>query len=214
MLKLMQPQSPPPAPPPAPTGGGEQYDFIFNPNQQTSPKSPLGGGKKNRTIIFGAGAVILIAVIFIVAGFISNLSKPNTDALVSAARQQQELIRIADIGVQKAKTQEAKDIAITTKLSMESEQKEMQNAIKAAKLNPKKVLVGSKDAKADAALTTAEQNNRFDDEFLKIMTAKLTAYQKTVKTAYDNATGKVLREALATQYNSANALAGVTGRAE
>ncbi|MBA3758716.1 hypothetical protein H0X10_03740 [Candidatus Saccharibacteria bacterium] len=209
----MQPNAPSPAPPPiVPSGDVQQYDFIFNPNQPTKKSLlPGGGSKKNRIVLIAVGAVALVIIFSVIAGLINNLGKENTDALVSAAKQQQELIRVAEIGVQKSKTQDAKNIAITTKLSLESEQKEMQAAIQAAKLNPKKVLTGSIDAKTDAALTTAEQNNRFDEEFLKIMTASLTNYQKTVKTAYDNATGKNLKAALTTQYKSANTLAGVAG---
>src|SRR5688572_9301031 len=102
---LMQQQNPSPAPPPiTPNNDTQQYDFIFNPNQPTQkPLLPGGGSKKNRTLIVVAGTVILISLIMIIAGFISNLGKENTDALVSAAKQQQELIRIAEIGIQKSR---------------------------------------------------------------------------------------------------------------
>ena len=213
----MQPQYPSPAPPPVvPTGNGQQqYDFIFNDGKPVKKSLiPGGGSKKNRLIIAGVGAVILIMLIVIIAGLINNASKGDTSALVSAAKQQQELIRVADIGIDKAKTQAAKNIAITTKLALASQQTEMQAAITTAGLNSKKVLTGSKNTETDSKLTTAEQNNRFDEEFLGIMSTSLTEYQKTVKTAYDNATSKKLKTALTTQYKSANTLAGVAGSIE
>ena len=213
----MQTNEAPPAPPPPPSAGNEQYDFIFTPGEQPPEKKTLLSGdnpKRNRMLLVGVGAVVFIICASIVFNFISGLGRENTDALVSAAKQQQELIRVASIGVEKSKTQAAKNIAITTKLSMQSEQAEMQAALKAAKLNPRKILVGSQNAKTDAALTNAEQNNRFDEEFLSIMTTSLKSYQETVRTAYNNAVSQKLKTALTTQYKSANALAGVSGGTE
>ena len=204
----------PPAPPPMkPTTITEQnrYDFIMNPNNpQAKPLIPVASGsKKNRIIAVAAGAVFLLIIGGIFFNFLSNAGKADTEALIRAAKQQQELIRIADIGIEKSRGQQAKNLAVTTKLSLASEQDDMQNAIKAAGLNPKKVLTGSANAQTTQQLTTAEQNNRFDEEFIKVMTESLTSYQRSVKAAYDGATSKKLKEALATQYKSANALAGV-----
>lgn len=212
----MQPDNPPPAPPPAvPSGNGKpDYDFIFNPDQQQKKKLPIPGSKKGRIITVAVIAAVLVMAGSIVAGIISNAGKADTEALVTAARQQQELIRISKLGIEKAKTGEAKNIAVTTLLALESEQDDMQAAIKTAGLNPKKVLVGSADTKTTQALTAAEQNNRFDEEFLKVMTASLTAYQKSVKAAYDGATSTKLKAALSAQYKSANTLAGITGGTE
>jgi hypothetical protein len=207
----MQPTAPP-APPPAPTGNGQaNYDFIFNDNKPGKKSLiPMGGGKKSRIIVVAAAAIILLFVIIIIVGLINNAGKADTESLVSAAKQQQELIRVSKIGIDKAKTQAAKNIAITTLLALESEQDDMQAAIETAGLNAKKVLVSSPNAKTDQVLTTAEQNNRFDEEFLSIMTTSLTAYQKSVKAAYDGATSNKLKAALTTQFNSANTLAGAS----
>jgi flagellar basal body-associated protein FliL len=207
----MQPTQSPAPPPVTPTGNGQpQYDFIFNDNKP-SKKSllPANMSKKGRLLIIGASVLLLIMLVVIIAGMISNAGKGDTQALVTAAKQQQELIRVAEIGISKAKTQDAKNIAITTKLALSSQQAEMQAAIKTAGLNPKKVLTGSVSTKTDQDLTAAEQNNRFDEEFLKIMSESLAAYQKSVKAAYDGATSKKLKAALTTQFKSANTLAGV-----
>jgi flagellar basal body-associated protein FliL len=207
----MQPEAPP-APPPAPTGNGQSnYDFIFNPNQPgKKPLIPGGNTKKGLMMIITVGVVILLMVVMIIVGMINNAGKADTESLISAAKQQQELIRVAEIGIEKAKGQDAKNIAVTTLLALESEQDDMQTAITAAGLKPKNVLAGSENAKTDEALTIAEQTNRFDEEFLKIMNTSLTNYQKSVKAAYEGATSKKLKTALTTQFKSANTLAGVT----
>lgn len=207
----MQPQNPSPAPPPVvPGGNGQpQYDFIFN-DGQPGKKSllPSNMGKRGRIILVAAGAMIGIMLVVIIVGLISGSQKGDTQALITAAKQQEELIRIAEIGVSKAKTQDAKNIAITTKLSLSSQQSEMQAAIKAAGVSSKSAK-STPSSKTDQALLTAEQNNRFDEEFLKIMSDSLSAYQKSVKAAYDGATSKKLKSALTTQFKSANTLAGV-----
>ncbi len=206
-------QDAPPAPPN--DSGQNQYDFIFAPKQATKKSLlPTGGSKKVRIIIVGVVAFILLLAIFSIVGFINNAGKGDTASLISAAKQQQELIRIAKVGVDKAKTQDAKNIAITTLLALESEQDDMKTAIEAAGLKPNSVLKGGNNAKTDQALTTAEQNNRFDDEFLKVMTDSLVNYQKAVKDAYDGATSKKLKTALTTQFESANTLAGITANTE
>jgi len=208
--------SAPQAPPPAPMGTGQpNYDFIFNQSKPgKKPLIPGGSTKKGRIIIVAAGAVILLMVIMIIVGLVNSAGKADTASLVSAAKQQQELIRVANVGIDKAKTQDAKNIAITTLLALESEQDDMQTAITAAGLKPKDVLAGSQNAETDEALKTAEQNNRFDEEFLSIMTTSLTNYQRSVKAAYDGATSKKLKTALTTQYKSANILAGEAAATE
>lgn len=210
---LMQPQNnlPSPAPPPVVPGSNQQYDFILNPAQAGKKSLIPGGSKKSRIILVAIVAIALLFIGITIAGLINRAGQSDTQSLVAAAKQQQELIRIAGVGVEKSKTQAAKNLAVTTKLSLESQQAEMQAAIKTAGLNPKKVLIGTINAKTDQALTTAEQNNRFDEEFLSIMTTSLEAYQKSVKTAYDGATSKKLKAALTIQYKSANTLAGVAG---
>lgn len=213
----MQPQDPSPAPPPVIPGGQgrNQYDFIFNPKQQQKKGLiPIPSGKKGRMIVIAAIATGILLIVIVIAGLLSNAGKADTQSLITAARQQQELIRISKIGVEKSKTQAAKNIAVTTQLALESEQDDMQAAIKAAGLNPKKVLTGSADTETDKALTAAEQNNRFDEEFLSIITDSLKDYQTSVKAAYYGATSKKLKTALTTQFKSANTLAGVAAGAE
>lgn len=212
----MNPEPSPAPPPVVPNGDGqEQYDFIFNPKQQLKKPVLLGNtSKKGRMIIVGVGALVIVTIVMVIAGFISNAGKADTEALITAAKQQQELIRVSKIGSDKAKTQAAKNIAVTTLLALESEQDEMQAAIETAGLNPKKILTGSADSKTDQALTAAEQNNRFDEEFLKVMSTSLTNYQKSVKAAYDGATSKKLKTALTKQFDSANTLAGIASKTD
>lgn len=190
------------------------YDFIFNP-PQPGKKSilPLPGGSstKSRAMVAGAGALLLLIVGFAFMSFLSNLNKADTEALVAAAQQQHELIRLAEVGTKKARSQAAKDIAITTKLALQSQQDDMLAAVRSAgrKLS-RQELAAARNPLVDEALTKAEQNNRFDEEFMAIMNSALDDYQKAVKRAYEGAKDSKLRSALAAQFESANVLAGAT----
>ncbi len=194
-----------------------QYDFILNPNQPQKKILNLPGGNstKGRMIIAGIGLIIFIIIAGIFMNLILGAGKPDTKALVAAAKEQNELIRVAQIGVDKAQTQAAKDIAITTKLSLQSQQKEMLSAAASAgrKLNSKE-LSSSRNAKVDATLTEAEQNNRFDEVFIEVINIELKEYQQIVKRAYEGTNDKKLKEALAVQFQSANTLAGVTNQTD
>lgn len=145
----------------------------------------------------------------IVSLFFSS-NKSGTESLVAAAQQQTELIRIADIGTQKARTTAGRNIAITTKLSLESEKAPLLAAIKQQGRNISgKELSAGKKLTTDKLLTNADQSNRFDEVFIEKIQADLVIYQKALKTAYDQATDKKAKQALSDQYKKASILAGV-----
>ncbi len=186
------------------------YDFITNTGQ--APKKsllPSSGSKTSRIVVVAAVALFLIIAIGALFSLLGNAGKANVAALEAAALKQNELIRVADIGIKDARTQAAKDIATTTKLSMQSQQPQMLAALETAgrKLGSKELAAGQ-DRSVDQALTNATQNNRFDEEFLKIIAASLTEYQTIVQRAYEGVQSPRLRESLEVQFNSANVLAG------
>jgi hypothetical protein len=202
----------PPAPPPVVPGPPRepgQYDFILNP-QQAPKKSLLPSGKQGRIMVVAGGAAVLLIIALLLGSILSSAGKENVENLVIAAKQQNELIRVAEIGSSKARGQAAKNIAITTKLSLQSQQAAMLDALKTQgrKLTPKD-LAASQNPKTDQLLTQAEQSNKFDEVFIDTMQTSLTNYQKAVQKAYDGATSRKLKAALADQYKSANTLAGV-----
>jgi flagellar basal body-associated protein FliL len=194
---------------PSGKGGQDQYDFIFKPPGGKKSLLP-GGSKKTRIIIVAVGAAILLMMALVLSSILSSPRKQAVENLVVAAKQQNDLIRLSEVGVQKARGQQARNIAVTTKLSLQSQQGDLLAAIKSQKRKlDNKELNASRDTKADQLLTAAEQNNRFDEVFIEVMELKLKEYQRTVKTAYDSVSSPGLRAALTEQFNSANTLAGV-----
>lgn len=164
---------------------------------------------KTRLAFVGMGVGVLL-VIVIAFSLLLNRGPSNKDQLLRLAQQQQELIRVSEIGVKKARNRQAQDLAITAQLSLTSEQGPLQAALKSqgVKVSSKQLNAG-KDAKTDERLTQAEQTNRFDEEFLEYLQAGLLDYQKNLKAAYDAAQSRSFKETLAAQYDKAATLAGV-----
>lgn len=203
----MQPNAPP-APPPYNPQPVEKnpYDFLMNPDEPKKSLLPSGNSKKQRMLIVGAGALIVLMLIALIGSFIFGGKPSNSAELLALAKQQNELIRISDIGVQKSRDAQAKDLAQTAKLALTTDQQPLLTALKAQKITvSSKQLAASKNPKNDDILTQAEQANNFDEVFIKTLQEQLTTYQKALKTAYDNpATGKKLKATLAIQYKNAS----------
>lgn len=208
MLMVMDPNTPP-APPPMQPGlppqPDSQYDFIVNPGQ---PKKktllPSGYSKKQKVLFVIIGLVILFIGYSLLSSFLGGADKSNKEQLVSVVNQQRELIRISEIGVKKAKGTEARNLATTTQLSLISEQKELEAAVRALGV---KVKGSGKNSKTDELFTKAEQANNFDAVFIEKLQADLLKYAKSVKTAYENNSSTKTKKDLEAQFNNAATLA-------
>ncbi len=207
----MDQQHVPPAPPPYQpvTPHHNPYEFITNPGPP--PKKsllPKGNSKMQRLIIAAAGATILLLIVLIFLSFLSRGSATLKADYLKLLQQQTELIRVSDIGLTKAKQPEAKNLAITAKLTLTSQQTETLKLAKSAGAETNtKFLVLGKNAQTDTQLTAAEQANQFDVTFVKTMLEGLQAYQKTLKSVHD-ASDATAKTTLNSYYSAVNNLIG------
>jgi hypothetical protein len=199
--------APPPAPPSYNPHQADKnpYDFL---NESPEPKKGLlkGQGPRQRLLIVLAGSLILLAIVALIISLAFGGAPSNKLELISIAQQQNEIIRVATIGDQKARESQAKSLGLTTKLTLISDQQPLLNALKSQKVKiaPKQLSAG-KNPSTDQALTQAEQANRFDDEYIKTLQNELATYQKALKSAYDNpATGKKLKATIEKDYKNAS----------
>jgi hypothetical protein len=189
------------------------YDFIMNQGSGTkpgkSPFAPSGNSMKQRIIVVAVGAVLLITVASLVMSLLGSAGKAAKADLVLAAQQQAELIRVSKFGVDRARDASTKNLAMTTSVSMQSGQATLIAAMKrqGVSVSPAELAAG-KNTRTDAALTNAEQANAFDAAFTEQIKKQLTAYQQTLKRAYDKASDEQLRQVLTQQYDSAGLLIG------
>jgi len=167
----------------------QQYDFIMG--DQPKPKKPLipmpsGGSSKTQRLIFvGIGVLVLLIIVIVFASLLSSKSKSGTENLVTVAAQQTEIVRVAKLGTTKAGSSAAKNLALTTQLTVNSQKN---GVVKYLLSNKRKVnnkeLSATKDIKTDTSLANAETNGRFDDTFVQIIRDLLAKYQASLKTAY------------------------------
>lgn len=197
--------------------------MVMQPNGQSSNPyefmntlPPAGGGaapvdKKRRIIIVAIAGSVLLMLIVIILSLALGGGPSNKEELLSLAKQQNELIRIAEIGAQKSHESQAKNLAVISKLSLTTDQQPLIDALKAQDLKVTAAdLSAGKNPKTDEALKVAEQANRFDEVFITTMQSQLTTYQKSLKKAHDNpATGKKLKATLDTQYRNASLIINV-----
>lgn len=207
----VQPLAPPAPPPIQPvTARSNPYDFITNPT--TTPKKKLfpgGSSLTGRLILIGAGVMILFMIGLVIVALLNSGSTALKNDYSSLVLQQAELIRISDIGVQKAQQSDAKNLAITTKLSLSSQQPGLLAlAKKSGAATDPKILATSADTKTDTALTTADQANQFDEEFIKILSSGLQKYQQSIKKVYDATTNATTKDTLSKNFNAVNILLG------
>ncbi len=180
------------------------YNFITNPaQQQKKPLLPGGNSMQARIFVVLGGVILLIIIGVIVSTLISSGGKEAQATLLKTAQQQAELIRISTIGVKNARDPNTLNLASTTNLTLQSDQKVLLTHVKA----DNKQLALGKDTKTDIALTNAEQANKFDEVFAQTLQAQLVAYQKTLKSAYDATSNKKLKAALGEQFKNASTLA-------
>ncbi len=181
---------------------GNQYDFIMGNNQ--AAKRGFGGSMKQRILIFAGGLIVLTVIGAVVAALLLGSDNSNEKSLMSLATKQTEIARVADIGTQKARGIDAKVLASTTKYSVTTD---LSNSVALIKKNggkaDPKILALGKDNNTDKALATADQSNRFDEEFTKIITAMLIDYQKEIKAVHDASTSSSTKQVLAKTFKNA-----------
>jgi hypothetical protein len=216
---LMQPDQQPTTPPPITVSpsGQPNYDFIMNPEtKKRKGLFPGGNSPKQRLLMVAIGGGILLVVIFMFLSLLFGGGNEDVTALVSITQEQEELIRVSDIGVQKSKTPATQNLAITTKLTIQTSQNQTLERLKKLGRNIKpKDLTLKKDSKTDETLDAAALSNRFDETFVQLLKNNLITYQASVRAAYDVSKSTPTRQVLGISYDSAGILAteqvGVSG---
>ena len=128
--------------------------------------------------------------------------------LTDLAQQQQEIIRVAGLGLaQPTATLDTKNFAITAQVSMQSDQKAVLGIIakNGTKLGPKNLGLKT-NANTDAQLKTAAQNGVFDKTFVQILDSQLTTYSTALQDLYKSSKKATDRQFLQSSYKSAQLL--------
>lgn len=122
----------------------------------------------------------------VIASLLGNAGKAQQQRLLEATQAQTEIIRITELGEDKASDLSVRSLAIITRLSLATQQQDTKNALMKRGLKEKTItrsLGLSKNEKTDATLEEAAANNRFDDTFLKILNKQLADYKRLLQNA-------------------------------
>ena len=186
------------------------YDFIINPvTPPQKPRIPLpiqpGGSKKTQFLLYGVIGVIVIMLLVIGFSIVGG-SPDNPQQLLRIAQEQQEIIRVSNLATNQARTQQAINLSATASVTIASSQNDIVTIIgKKAKVNTKTLSL-KKDVKTDQQLSSAAQNNQFDNAFIQQMQSHLTTYQNDVKNAYNDTKDSKAKTVLQNAYNGADTL--------
>ncbi len=196
----------PPAPAPSEPQG--PYDFILNsekPLKKGLAGKPGSSGQKQRIIFVVLGGLGMLTAILVFFSVLSSSGKGNTDVLLAMIPHQAEIVRIADVGITKARSPATRNFAATTSLTVETDQQAITSLLKkhGQKISTQQI-AAKKSTETDSKLTAAEKNNRFDETFDTYMVTALTAYQALLKQAYDASASTTEKQTLGNSFNGIN----------
>lgn len=192
--------------------GQNPYDFILNPPKppKQTPLAKLPGGNNpfvlKIALLVGA-AIILMIILAIVASLLTKGNQANVTALTDIAETQSELVRVADQGVSNAGQQGVKNLAISAKLTIKTQQMQLLNYMsgQGMKVSAKQLTL-KRNAQTDQKFTTAQQTSTFDTVFAQEMQSELQSYATSLKQLFNTATGENERNLLSTDYTQTQLL--------
>ena len=204
---VLMANTPPPAPPPmdmSGSGGQSQYDFFLKDRPKQRKGLNLGGGSfKNRLFIVAGGALSLLIILILFMSLVFGGSDVKQQ-LFELAQEQTEIVRVSDIGIEKARGSAAKNLATTVKYTVTSSRNDVLAIIK--KKSTDKSLRTAKNSATDKTLESAATNNNFDAVFTETMATSLKAYQANIKKIYDTTGNQKTKDVLSDAFNSVNVL--------
>ena len=202
---------PSPTPPPFIPSGNKNnqnnYDFIFNPPAKKK-KGLLPGSNtpKERLLMAAVGGGVLLIILLLVIGMLFS-GKSSTEALLDIAQRQTEIIRVSDLGLKKAKTSDARNLAINTKLTVQTSANFTLDRLEklGEKIKPKTLALKT-NTQTDQVLTNAGLNNKFDSTFVETLRSILTEYRQAVKKLYDTTSSQTEKQILAASFEGVTLL--------
>lgn len=182
---------------PIPSGSDSNpYDFIMNePPKQKRSLIPKGESKKQRMIImFGLGAGVL-TILILVFSLIFSAGNTSIENVEAAAKEQQEIIRVAELGERGARSSGTQSFAISVKLAFTSTQQQFLTYLEGRdrKLKDKELNLRTNE-ETDVTLKAAADSGKFDETFDTVMTEHLEVHKRNLIKYYEGAESKTQKE--------------------
>jgi hypothetical protein len=197
----LQPRGGLPVQPGAQADPQNPYGFIMDTQRMPKQSMLKPGSLRGKLLIVVLAGLIITLLIVGASSLLKRGSKATIDALVSLVAEQQEIIRVSDIGIKTTTDSNVTTLAETTKVSIISQQKTLSTYLTDRGVILTAAMTGAKfDKTTDATLTSAYQNSQFTDTFTAALKANLTTYATDLKKRYDATNTTNLKALLANDY--------------
>lgn len=182
------------------------FDFIMNAGQKPKRSLLPGGNSLPMRLIMIAGGIFILVILIVVAMSLFSGGGGNKEVLLKVTQQQTELSRVAEIGMRDS-TPPAKNIAVSTALAIQSDQRKLQNVLAAngVKISSKQLSM-LRDPKTDERLKNSLAAANYDATVIQVLDEQLTAYQTSLKQAYENSKNQAVKDVLEQNFKSVNLL--------
>jgi hypothetical protein len=190
--------SPPanPAPtayPAAPPELHPNYDFIMNAEHNNKTASTDGSRSMvNRVLVVLIGLVILVVLFAVIKGLLAGNPAVDITGMTVVVEDQAEIIHLlnntSQVPTAKALlTVSNQDFIVTGKLSIGSQESQLEAYLKANGHNPSQGEINLKESsRIDKELTASVTASDYDQTFTSIMQAQMANYKQDLGTAYEN----------------------------
>lgn len=188
--------------------GQNPYDFILNPAQPQKPQRFNGNKGFILKICLIVGALIVVMIgISVITNLLSSSKNKAVDNLTSIPLVQQQIIHIANDGVNTVSDQALKNFTATTKFTLMGHQQKMINylAEQGVKTSTKQ-LAAAQSASTDALLKQAKENSTYDTIFTQQIKKELNTYLTTINTTYKSVTGPTAKSILKDEFDQTQKL--------
>ncbi len=173
----------------------DALDFLNNYSQKRrGPAQPLRGKRLAMFIGLVAGVLLIVwAILALMFG--GNGLK---DDLLRINAQQEDMVRWTKLGTKNARSTSVLNNSLIMNQFLTTDSKDMRTYILKT-LKDKKVdskVSALSDEDTDDILDSAKSNNRFDDDFKKVLTQKITTYTNSLMQARNKSKDANLDEIL------------------
>ncbi len=188
----------------------EQYDFIVNYGKHSHSNKLIAldnTSLKTRLLVTGIGGFVLIVIIWILVALLSSSTTSVSSPLTSIVKQQADIAQVSLAAGQTATEQPTQNFAITTDLSLLSEQNAFVTYLRSLGSKPSSNdLQATPNSKTEASLRAAQNAGVYDQTYIAIAQSQLTTYEHSLQQAFANTNNLKERQLLSSAYNQAQLL--------
>jgi GrpB-like predicted nucleotidyltransferase (UPF0157 family) len=184
-------------PKPAPEPEATPYDFFLEPQQKPKKKAIKVGSKFNKILLIVGGLVVVMMAIIIITNLTQSSNKQAAAEFNSIATNQQEIIRVSNLGMLHVGSDSLKNFSSTAIADMTSSQLKLIDYADKNGVNiDTKLLAASSNPRIDKSLDAAEAASTYDSTFQALMQELLKDHQTKLEQIQKTATAPTERTIL------------------